>query len=115
MGKTCAWCHKKTNLPEVFAADGPLLEWFEKFLDKYCIENDIDKEDIWGVDSDWGKLDLDIKMEAKLLEYDELVASVSKKTICKECLIEDDRLYKKYYFKDDFFDDDFDINIDDIK
>ena len=39
MDKTCAWCHKRTDLPKVFAADGPLLEWFEKIIDKYCIEN----------------------------------------------------------------------------
>ena len=115
MDKTCAWCHKRTDLPKVFAADGPLLEWFEKIIDKYCIENNINKEDIWGADSDWGRLDLDIKMEAKLLAYDELVASVSKKTICKECLLEDDRLYKKYYIDGEFFDNNFDINIDDIK
>ena len=36
-------------------------------------------------------------MEAELLAYDELVASVSKKHICKECLIDDDIMYKKYY------------------
>ena len=30
MKKTCAWCHKPTNLPEVFAAESPILEWFEK-------------------------------------------------------------------------------------
>ena len=35
--------------------------------------------------------------------------------ICKECLLEDDRLYKKYYIDGEFFDDNFDINIDDIK
>jgi len=28
--KTCGWCHKPTNLPEVFAAETPILEWFER-------------------------------------------------------------------------------------
>ena len=33
----CAWCHKKTNLPAVFAAEAPLMEWMEKRID--AIEN----------------------------------------------------------------------------
>ena len=40
--KTCAWCHKPTSMPEVFAAETPLLEWFEEKINKYCEDNDID-------------------------------------------------------------------------
>ena len=60
-------------------------------------KNDITRDELWGGESDWNKIDLDPAMEMELLAYDELVASVSKKTICKECLIEDDKVYKKYY------------------
>ena len=96
---SCAWCYKKTNLPEVFAADGPLLEWMEERINLYCKANNINRSEIWGENSDWGKIDLSPKMEAELLAYDELVASVSRKRVCKECLIEDDKLFKKYYLK----------------
>ena len=110
----CAWCHKKTNLPAVFAADGPILEWMEKRIDKYCEKNNISREQLWGGESDWNVIKLDSNMEAELLAYDELVASVSKKHICKECLIEDDIMYKKYYTDLDD-DSDLELTIDDLK
>ena len=110
----CAWCHKKTNLPAVFAAEAPLMEWMEKRIDAWCDKNNITREDLWGGNSDWCHVELTPEMEAELLAYDELVASVSKKIICKECLIEDDKIYKKYYLD---FDNDSDvtITIDDLK
>ena len=110
----CAWCHKKTDLPAVFAADAPLMEWMEKRIDKYCDENNLSRSDLWGDGSDWNIIKLDEQMEAELLAYDELVASVSKKHICKECLIEDDIVYKKYYLDMDN-DNDINITIDDLK
>lgn len=110
----CAWCHKKTDLPPVFAAEGPLMEWMEKRIDKYCEENNLSRSELWGEESDWNVVKLDEQMEAELLAYDELVASVSKKHICKECLIEDDIVYKKYYLDMDN-DEDINITIDDLK
>ena len=110
----CAWCHKKTDLPAVFAAEGPLMEWMEKRIDKYCEENKLSRSELWGEESDWNVVKLDEQMEAELLAYDELVASVSKKHICKECLIEDDIVYKKYYLDMDN-DEDINITIDDLK
>ena len=110
----CAWCHKKTNLPEVFAADAPIMEWMEERIEKYCKENGISRSLLWGEDSDWNSVDIDPTMEAELLAYDELVASVSRKHICKECLMEDEKLFKKYYLKD-FPDDDLELTIDDLK
>ena len=41
MANTCAWCHKPTILPEVFAADVPILDWMEERITNYCIENNI--------------------------------------------------------------------------
>ena len=37
----CAWCHKKTNLPAVFAAEAPLMEWMEKRIDAWCDKNNL--------------------------------------------------------------------------
>ena len=111
--KTCAWCHKPTNLPEVFAADSPILDWFEKKIEAYCNKNNISKRDLWGADADWEKIRMSPQMEAELLTYDELLVSVSRKTICKECLVEDQKLWNKYY--DGGFNDDFEINIEDLR
>ena len=108
--KTCAWCHKPTTLPEVFAADSPILEWF---LEKYCQSNNISKKDIWGADANWDKIEMTPEMEAELLTYDELLISVSRKTICKDCLVEDQKLWNKYY--DNGFNGDFEINIEDLR
>ena len=86
----------------------------EKRIDKYCEKNNISREQLWGGESDWNVIKLDSNMEAELLAYDELVASVSKKHICKECLIEDDIMYKKYYIDLDD-DSDLELTIDDLK
>jgi hypothetical protein len=94
---TCGWCHKPTDLPEVFAAEVPILEWMEEKIDIYCAGNDISREELWGNQSNWNELDLDEGWEMELLAYDELVATIKRKVICKECLIEDDKLFKKYY------------------
>jgi|TARA_R110002153_G_scaffold94969_1_gene228626 hypothetical protein len=108
----CAWCHKKTNLPAVFAAETPLMEWMEERIDKWCDNNNITRDALWGGESDWNKINLSPEMEMELLAYDELVASVSKKTICKECLIEDDKVYKKYYLD---MDGDITFTLDDLE
>ena len=52
-------------------------------------------------------------MEAELLTYDELLITVNRKTICKDCLIEDQKLWNKYY--DSGLGGDFEINIDDLQ
>ena len=99
MAKTCAWCFKKTNLPDVFAAEAPLMIFMEERIDEWCEKNDVTRDELWAANGDWTQLELDPTMEAELLAYDELVAGVSKKTICKECLIEDDKIYKKFYLE----------------
>ena len=99
MAKTCAWRFKKTNLPDVFAAEAPLMIFMEERIDEWCEKNDVTRDELWGANGDWTQLELDPTMEAELLAYDELVAGVSKKTICKECLIEDDKIYKKFYLE----------------
>jgi hypothetical protein len=115
MANTCAWCFKPTNLFEVFAADVPILDWMEERITLYCNENNIDREILWGEDSDWGNIDLDENFEMELIAYDELIATVSRKTICQECLQEDDKLWKKYYMVPDLDDEDFELDIDNLK
>ena len=115
MSKTCAWCHKPTNMVEIFAPDIPILEWMEEKIIVYCKKNDIDREKLWGYDSDWNDLVIDESMEAQLEVYDELIETVSRKIICQECLKEDDVLWKKYYHRKDDFDVDYEFNIDDLK
>ena len=115
MSKTCAWCHKPTNMVEIFAPDIPILEWMEEKIIAYCKKNDIDREKLWGYDSDWNDLIIDESMEAQLEVYDELIETVSRKTICQECLKEDDILWKKYYHREGDFDVLFEFDADDLK
>tara|TARA_B100000674_G_scaffold58320_1_gene40593 strand:- start:1455 stop:1811 length:357 start_codon:yes stop_codon:yes gene_type:complete len=112
--RTCAWCYKPTSMPEVFAADTPLLEWFEDRIDTYCKTNNIDRKILWGAESDWNKVDIPEDLEAELLTYDELVSSVSRKVICSPCLKQDNKLWIKYYNKDFDSDDDLEIKIEDL-
>jgi hypothetical protein len=113
MGKTCAWCHKPTELPKIFAADVPILDWMEEKIDVFCNKNGINRNILWNNGIDWEELDLDEKTEAELLVYDKLIETVSRKTICKECLIEDDKLWRKYYHSEDF-NDEFELDIDSL-
>jgi hypothetical protein len=99
----------------IFAPDIPILEWMEEKIIVYCKKNDIDREKLWGYDSDWNDLVIDESMEAQLEVYDELIETVSRKIICQECLKEDDVLWKKYYHRKDDFDVDYEFNIDDLK
>jgi hypothetical protein len=103
---TCSWCHKSTGLPEVFASQVPILEWLEEKIDLYCKYKDISRDELWGENSDWSQLNLGKNWESELLAYDELANTISRRVICKECLIQDDALFKKYYI---MLDDDEDI------
>lgn len=69
------------------------------------------REELWGDTSDWSELDLEEGWEMELLVYDELVASISQRIVCKECLIQDDNMFKKYYISSE---DGFDIEFNDI-
>ena len=93
----CAWCQQETDLPMVYAADSPLLRWIEEKINAYCYLNKIDRSELWGDNSDWGKLQLPEGFEAELLTYDALLSTVTRKHICKHCLIEDHLLWSKFY------------------
>ena len=70
-------------------------------FDKWCEDNNHTREEVWGIDSDWNMIDLPEQFENELLAYDELIATVERKVICQECLVEDDKLWKKYYYDPD--------------
>ena len=115
--KLCAWCHKQTRLPKVFAAQSPLLEWMEERINAYCDEKQIHREELWGEYSDWNDIELNESFEAELITYDDLTFTVDRRHICRDCLLEDDKIYKKYYLngvfnKDGLDDDDFEIILD---
>ena len=91
----CAWCGRPTMMPRMQVADMPIMEWMEKKIDK------AGRLRIWGEKSDWSKVKLDPSFEAELLLYDNVLSTVSSKTVCVNCLVEDERLYQKYYGRDD--------------
>mgnify|MGYP003119581384 CR=1 FL=1 len=91
----CAWCGRPTMMPRMQVADMPIMEWMEKKIDK------AGRLRIWGEKSDWSKVKLDPSFEAELLLYDNVLSTVSSKTVCANCLVEDERLYQKYYGGDD--------------
>ena len=112
---TCGWCSRPTTLPAVFAAETPLIEWVEEKINMFAAARKLDRNFIWGANSDWSKLKIPAAFEVELLAYDELLSTVNRKHICKSCLIEDHKLWTKYY--QNIIDDpgDIDVIIDDIK
>ena len=108
MKNKCSWCTLPTNLPIVFAAKSPLLEWLEKKIDRNAIKLDVHRNDIWGENADWSEFKLGTNLESELIAYDELITTITRKHICEKCLVEDQRLSDTYYPVID--EDDYDIN-----
>lgn len=96
----CQWCGKKTPMEAMQLPDTPILEHLEEKIDNYG------RQKIWGDHSDWSRLKLDSNFEAELLVYDEMLATVSLKVVCEQCIKEDERLWGKYYGDSDYNDDD---------
>ena len=108
----CEWCSKQTPLGKIIQAETPILEFIEDKIDL------IGREDIWGIEGDWSMVDIDSELEAELLVYDTMLNNVQERIICEVCLIQDEKMYKKYYGdmigergNDDNPDDDEDIYI----
>lgn len=97
--KYCSWCGKATVMEPMQLADSPILEFMEDKIDKYG------RDRIWGDYGDWSQEDLDSDFEAELLVYDQMLSTVSEKTVCIGCLKQDDELWNKYYGSDDDSDD----------
>jgi len=90
----CTWCGAPTVMERMLLPQTPILEFLEVKIDL------IGRDNVWGDKADWSKLHLDPDMEAELLIYDEMLGDVSLKHVCERCLSEDDRLWEKYYGKD---------------
>ena len=87
----CVWCGCTTNREKMLLPATPILEFIEVKIDI------MGREDVWGENSNWAILDLDSDAEAELLVYDELLNTITMKSVCRRCLEEDDRLWDKYY------------------
>tara|TARA_B100000282_G_C31709343_1_gene480307 strand:+ start:788 stop:1144 length:357 start_codon:yes stop_codon:yes gene_type:complete len=87
----CAWCGKPTAMEAMQLPETPILEFMEEKINKHG------RNEIWGENGDWSTQRLDPDFEAELLVYDQMLCSVSKKTVCIHCLKEDDELWEKYY------------------
>jgi len=99
----CAWCAKNTKMGYTQQPNTPILEDIEERI------NEIGRDKVWGVNSDWSILDLDSNFEAELLVYDELLNTFSMKKVCRQCMSEDDRLWEKYYDEGDEDEDEVDF------
>ncbi len=100
----CVWCGALTPMEQMQLPSTPILEHMEEKIDK------MGRKRIWGDNSDWSRVDMDSDLEAELLVYDEMLATIELKTVCERCIEEDERLWKKYYGNPD----DIDIFWDDV-
>ena len=87
----CEWCSKKTPLPPTTQAETPILEFIEDKIDL------IGREDIWGIHGDWSLVEIDSDLEAELLIYDEMLNNVEKRIVCTACIMNEKKMYNKYY------------------
>ena len=87
----CEWCSKKTPMPPTTQAQTPILEFVEDKIDL------IGREDIWGIHGDWSMVDIDSDLEAELLIYDEMLNDVKKRIVCTACIMNEEKMYNKYY------------------
>ena len=87
----CEWCSKKTPMPPTTQAQTPILEFVEDKIDL------IGREDIWGIHGDWSMVDIDSDLEAELLIYDEMLNDVKKRIVCTACIMNEEKMYDKYY------------------
>ena len=89
--KHCKWCGKKTTNEEQYLPTIPIQEDIEGLIDE------LGREKVWDGNANWDEEEMDPILEAILMTYDELVFTMSKKVVCKECIAEDEKLWDKYY------------------
>ena len=87
----CEWCSKKTPMIPTTQAQTPILEFIEDKIDL------IGREEIWGIHGDWSLVEIDSDLEAELLIYDEMLNSVKKRIVCTACIMNEKKMYIKYY------------------
>ena len=99
----CAWCGAPTIMERMQLPQTPILEFLEEKIDK------LGRDKVWGENSNWSALDIDSDTEAELLVYDEMLSTIELKTVCENCIGEDDRLWRKYYSNPDDNNDDWEF------
>ena len=72
-------------------AQTPILEFIEDKIDL------IGREEIWGIHGDWSLVEIDSDLEAELLIYDEMLNNVKKRIVCTACIMNEKKMYIKYY------------------
>ena len=90
----CTWCGVPTVMEPMLMPQTPILEFMEEKI------NSFGRDKIWGEKADWSILDMDSDFEAELLVYDDMLSEMELKHVCERCIIEDDKLWKKYYEDD---------------
>jgi len=73
----CVWCGALTPMEKMQLPETPILEQMEDKIDK------VGRNRIWGDNSDWSRVDMDSELEAELLVYDEMLATIDPKIVCE--------------------------------
>jgi len=83
----CDWCGAPTSNKEGYSAMSPLNEKYEKLIQQW------DKEygQFW-----FDSKEIDEKILADVITYDQATSTVGKAIICDHCLEKDEMIYQKY-------------------
>lgn len=101
----CGWCGSLTYNPPSSNPYIPILEFMEDKIDE------LGRNKVWGMESNWAFIDLDPSIEAELLVYDELLNTQVVRSICDVCLKNDEELFDKYYGDEEEIGDEWDEEI----
>lgn len=91
----CHFCSKETNLPWSYISMCPIQEHLEKKIDK------LGRNDWWKKLEDPTTSKAELKRLDELAFYDQLLNTVGRGILCEDCIEKDDKLYEKYYGKND--------------
>ena len=85
----CDWCSAETTNKEMYTAMSPLVEKYEKLIKKW------DKKygQFWY---DNPKGEINEKLLADVMTYDQVTSTVGKGIVCDHCLEKDEMLYQKH-------------------
>ena len=84
----CQFCNEETDLPWSYYGMTPIIEKYELRI------NEISEK----YNKDWWEADkhVDAKEMDDLMFYDQLLCTVGRAYVCRECEEKDDKLYQKY-------------------
>ena len=85
----CDWCGAETTNKEMYTAMSPLVEKYEKLIKKWQKKYG----QFWY---DNPKKEINEKLLADVITYDQVTSTVGKGIVCDHCLEKDEMLYQKY-------------------